>query len=129
VNMAGGIQGYQQVAAAQAMMKAGEGMAKGGEGGGALLAGAGLGVGMAMANQMQNAMGQPPAQAAGIPGATPAMNAVTCPGCKKTVSAGKFCPECGASLAAAGAKFCTGCGQKLTAGSKFCGECGTAAPA
>ncbi len=129
VNMAGGIQGYQQVAAAQAMMKAGEGMAKGGDGGGALLAGAGLGVGMAMANQMQNAMGQqPPAQAPGIAGATPTMNTVTCPACKKTVAAAKFCPECGGSLAAAGAKFCTGCGQKLNPGSKFCGECGTAAP-
>ncbi|HKA90725.1 MAG TPA: SPFH domain-containing protein [Haliangiales bacterium] len=128
VNMAGGIQGYQQVAAAQAMMKAGEGMAKGGEGAGGLLAGAGLGVGMAMANQMQNAMAHPPAQAAGIPGAAPAMNTVTCPSCKKTVAAGKFCPECGGSLAAAGAKFCTGCGQKLNPGAKFCGECGTAAP-
>ena len=132
VNMAGGIQGYQQVAAAQAMMKAGEGMAKGGGdgGGGGLLAGAGLGVGMAMANQFNQAM-QPGAgsQNTSIPGAQPAMGNVTCPSCGKSVAAGKFCPECGKSLAAAAPKFCPGCGQKLAAGAKFCADCGTAVPA
>lgn len=51
IKMAGGLQGYQQLAAGKAMMGAGEGMAKGGEdGGGNVIAGAGLGVGMAMAN-------------------------------------------------------------------------------
>lgn len=50
IKMAGGLQGYQQLAAGKAMMSAGEGMAKGGDGGGAALTGAGLGVGMAMAN-------------------------------------------------------------------------------
>ena len=56
LRMAGGLQGYQQLAAGKAMMSAGEGMARGdggGGGGGAnnpMLAGAGLGMGMAMAN-------------------------------------------------------------------------------
>lgn len=79
LRMAGGLQGYQQLAAGKAMMSAGEGLAQGGGGGGnannPMLAGAGLGMGMAMANMFnqnnQNNQGnqapQPPpaAQAAG----------------------------------------------------------------
>lgn len=83
LRMAGGLQGYQQLAAGKAMMSAGEGLSQGGGGGGGnannpMLAGAGLGMGMAMANMFnqnnQNNQGnqgnqgnQPPpaAQAAG----------------------------------------------------------------
>ena len=130
VNMAGGVQGYQQVAAANAMMQAGEGLAKGG-GGGAnpLLAGAGLGAGLAMAGQFSQAMqgGGAPAQPQGI--AQQGMQAggagaVTCAKCGKSVAPGKFCAECGATLQAAG-KFCPGCGQRAPAGAKFCPGCGT----
>src|SRR6185503_17303731 len=62
VNMAGGIQGYQQVAAANAMMGAGDAMREGRAGGSPaagsdpMLAGAGLGIGMAMANQFNASM-------------------------------------------------------------------------
>lgn len=74
-----------------------------------------------------------------------------CPTCGKPAGTGKFCNNCGASMAlnkcqncgqenAQGvkfcnncgtpmnkpaAKFCTGCGATLPPGTKFCGECGT----
>ena len=56
IRMAGGMQGYQQLAAGKAMMGAGEGMAKGGgDGGGCnpMLGGAGLGIGFGMASMFQ----------------------------------------------------------------------------
>jgi membrane protease subunit (stomatin/prohibitin family) len=134
VNMAGGIQGYQQVAAANAMMQAGEGMAKGGGGGSnPLLAGAGLGVGLGFAGQFNQAM-QPGQQPQGQPQGiaqqgmqTGGAGAVTCAKCSKSVAPGKFCAECGATLQAAG-KFCPGCGQKAPGGAKFCPACGTTVP-
>lgn len=54
VNMAGG---YHQMAQAEMMLGAAEGMKKGG--GGSALDGAGIGMGFAMANQMGGMMGQP----------------------------------------------------------------------
>ena len=135
VNMTGGLAGYQQLAQAEMMMNAGEGMAKGGGegGGGAGLAGAGLGLGLGMAAQMMGNMQAGNASAAGT-GTQPqtqtpptTMGQVACPSCKASVAPGKFCAECGTALPAAGPKFCTGCGKPL--GGKFCGECGTAAPA
>jgi membrane protease subunit (stomatin/prohibitin family) len=66
VNMSGGMAGYQQLAQAEMMMGAAEGMKKGG--GGGALDGAGIGMGFAMAGQMMNTMNQgqarPPGQAA-----------------------------------------------------------------
>ncbi len=78
LRMAGGLQGFQQLAAGKAMMSAGEGLARGGGGGDGggnnpMLAGAGLGMGMAMANMFnqgnqqqnqQNNQQQAPAAAA-----------------------------------------------------------------
>ena len=55
VNASGGMAGYQQLAQAEMMMGAAEGMKKGGGGGG--LEGAGIGMGFAMAGQMANMMG------------------------------------------------------------------------
>jgi len=50
-----------------------------------------------------------------------------CPSCGQTSGGGKFCQNCGATLAAAEQKkFCGNCGATLT-GAKFCGECGTPA--
>jgi membrane protease subunit (stomatin/prohibitin family) len=54
INMSGGMAGYQQLAQAEMMMGAAEGMKKGGGGGG--LEGAGIGMGFAMAGQMMNNM-------------------------------------------------------------------------
>src|SRR6185369_5536008 len=105
IRMAGGMQGFQQLAAGKAMMGAGEGMAKGGEGGGGnpMLAGAALGVGVGMASMFQQQAGQAnqPQQAPQQP-AAPAggVGAVSCPKCNAKVAPGKFCAECGATLEA-----------------------------
>jgi membrane protease subunit (stomatin/prohibitin family) len=63
VSASGGMAGYQQLAQAEMMMGAAEGMKKGGDGGGAFQ-GAGIGLGFAMANQMGGMMGQANAQRA-----------------------------------------------------------------
>jgi uncharacterized OB-fold protein len=49
--------------------------------------------------------------------------AAKCPECGAPTLGKKFCPGCGAKLAAAAA-FCGDCGAKLSPGAKFCGECG-----
>jgi membrane protease subunit (stomatin/prohibitin family) len=132
INMAGGMAGYQQLAQAEMMMGAAEGMKKGGGGGGGGLQGAGIGMGFAMAGQMQNMFAgvqqQAPAQVR-----TPQQGQmgpggqVKCGSCGAMVAPGKFCPECGKPIevAAAGPKFCANCGKPMTG--KFCAECGTAA--
>src|SRR5262245_48725943 len=56
INMSGGMAGYQQLAQAEMMMGAAEGMKKGGDAGGAMQ-GAGIGLGFAMAGQMGNMAG------------------------------------------------------------------------
>jgi membrane protease subunit (stomatin/prohibitin family) len=142
VNMAGGLHGYQQFAQANMMMNAGEGMKAGGGNGGAggALTGAGLGIGLGMAGQMMGQMnqqgnqqgqgqgqnqGQPNTPASGMAGAV--HNTASCPKCSAKIAPGKFCSECGATLAAPGPKLCPGCSQPVTG--KFCPECGTAVPA
>jgi membrane protease subunit (stomatin/prohibitin family) len=69
-NAPGGMAAYQQLAQAEMMMGAAEGMKNGGDGGGAFQ-GAGIGMGFAMAGQMaqmtNNAQAPRPA-AAGAPG-------------------------------------------------------------
>lgn len=45
-----------------------------------------------------------------------------CPNCGKPAGMGKFCNNCGASLALI---KCKKCGATSPAGAKFCGECGT----
>jgi len=125
-DLAGGFGSY---AAGKAMLGAGEGMAKGGgkDGGGAMGMGAQLGVGMAMMGQMaQAAQGAMAPKAA--PAAAPAAGGglVQCSACKAQVAPGKFCAECGATLAPA-KKFCANCGGELLATAKFCSGCGTPA--
>jgi membrane protease subunit (stomatin/prohibitin family) len=123
----GGVGAYQQFAAGKAMMGAGEGMAKGGGGGGegsnAMLGGAGLAVGMGMAQMMAGATQRPA-------GGGTTMVGVVCPACHAQVPAGRFCSGCGAELkpatvqAAPAAAFCAGCGAALAGDSKFCAACG-----
>src|SRR5207237_920694 len=129
IRMTGGMQGYQQLAAGKAMMGAGEGMSKGGgEGGGGnpMLAGAGMGVGFGMASMFQQQAQQPPSQqqptlpAGGV-------GQVSCPKCNAKVAPGKFCAECGATLAEKKA-FCSECGKPMAPGTKFCAECGAKQP-
>ncbi|HEY6034714.1 MAG TPA: SPFH domain-containing protein, partial [Kofleriaceae bacterium] len=68
-NAPGGMAAYQQLAQAEMMMGAAEGMKNGG--GGGALEGAGIGMGFAMAGQMANTMGQSRAQAPGPAPAAP----------------------------------------------------------
>jgi membrane protease subunit (stomatin/prohibitin family) len=60
----GGMAAYQQLAQAEMMMGAAEGMKKGGDGGGGALQGAGIGMGFAMAGQMANVSNQAQARPA-----------------------------------------------------------------
>lgn len=129
---------WNNYAAGSAMMGAGEGMAKGGDGGGVGALGAQAAVGMGMMNMMHNQpqgpQFAPATQQAQQPAAQPsaptaAGGKVPCPKCNAAVPAGKFCSECGAVLAVVPPKkFCTGCGVDIGP-AKFCANCGTPAPA
>jgi membrane protease subunit (stomatin/prohibitin family) len=120
---------YQNYAAGQAMIGAGQGMAEHGVGGGVAGMGAQMAVGMsmggAMAGSFQGApMGAPqpnfPPQQTGL--------TVTCGKCNAKQPGGKFCAECGAPLSQP-KKFCVGCATELQGGAKFCPNCGTSAQA
>ncbi len=138
---------YQNYAAGQALIGAGKGMAEGGgaggaggDGGNAMLGGASLGVGIAMAQQLARGVmgaGSGPVGGAG-PGPTaggPAPSTggaeakgpgpVMCPGCAKQVAPGKFCAECGTSLVPK-KRVCPSCGVEGAPNARFCAECGTA---
>jgi membrane protease subunit (stomatin/prohibitin family) len=117
---------YQNYAAGQAMIGAGQGMAAHGVGDGGM-AGAGvqMAMGVNMANQMAGAFqAQPQVAQPQPPAFTPGGAQVTCSKCGTRQPGGKFCAECGGALAQA-KKFCTGCGGETAAGAKFCANCGT----
>jgi membrane protease subunit (stomatin/prohibitin family) len=134
---------YMAYAAGEAMLGAGQGMAQGGgEGGGAMQGGAGMGMGFAMAQMFANQMqpgqappqGYPPQQGGyppqggypqGGPQGGPQAAGVSCPGCGATVPPGRFCAECGTSLAPPQPKPCPACGTVAAPGAKFCANCGT----
>jgi membrane protease subunit (stomatin/prohibitin family) len=129
---------YQNYAAGQAMIGAGQGMAQHGVGDGGM-AGAGMqmAVGVNMAQQMGGAFAPQPQFQAGAPAQQQAPAApqfspggviVTCSACNTKQPGGKFCAECGTPLAQP-KKFCTGCGAELAAQAKFCANCGTRAGA
>ena len=130
--------GFLQAAQAEALQGAGEGMAQGGAAVGPTFLGAGFGI----ANQMMQpppaaAPPPPPPPAPGFAGggqgyappappaapAAPAPAATTaCGNCQSAVTAGsKFCPECGTPMQ----KHCTNCNASLSATARFCAECGT----
>ena len=149
--------GFNQYAAGEMALGAGQGMAKGGgsDQGAFLAAGIGMGGmlgGMAQGAQQQPAPAPPPAPGfagggAGFAGGGPAPAAaaavatVTCPSCQTVQQAGgKFCASCGSALpppaghcAACGvdnvanARFCAGCGQPLGPQPVHCPSCGTEA--
>jgi membrane protease subunit (stomatin/prohibitin family) len=119
---------FQNYAAGQAMMGAGQGMAEHGVGGGVAGVGAQMAVGMSMGGAMAGAFQGP--QAAQQPNFPPQTSGVlvTCGKCNARQPGGKFCAECGAPLAQP-KKFCVGCGTELGAMAKFCPNCGMAAGA
>jgi len=141
---------YMQYAAAEAMLGAGQGLAKGGgEGGGMMQGGLGFGMGMSMAQMYQQQM-NPYGPQGGPPGGMPPQGGypqqgggtqatapmavptpqvgndgqVNCTQCGKRVPPGKFCAECGATMAPT-PKPCAGCATMNPPGSKFCANCGT----
>ena len=146
--------GFNQYAAGEMALGAGQGMAQGGNAvGGAFLA-AGLGMGGQAVQQGALPPAPPPAQgfAGGAPGGytgpPPAGQPQTgpqqlppgqqqapqqqapagapCASCQNPVPSGaKFCMNCGTAVASA--PHCTSCGNELAPGARFCGNCGTQA--
>ncbi|MBI3931858.1 MAG: SPFH domain-containing protein [Acidobacteria bacterium] len=93
-----------------------------GEGGGAASLGLGAGIGMMMPQMIAGAM------AGGQRPGAPAPPATACPKCQTPAAAGaKFCSGCGAALPAA--MTCPKCQTPLPADAKFCSSCGTAVAA
>ncbi len=117
----GGVGNYQQFAAGKALLGAGEGLAKGGSAGGdsSMLSGAGLGVGIGLAQMLVK-------DQRGGHALAPAAAGVLCAKCGASVAPGKFCSACGIALVthAASSPFCSSCGSPLTADARFCGQCG-----
>jgi membrane protease subunit (stomatin/prohibitin family) len=118
--------GFQQYAAGEMALGAGQGMAQGG----GATEGAFLAAGFALPAMMQQAQHQapppPPQQAPQAP--VPATAAgPACASCSTPNPGGaKFCMGCGQALAPA-VRHCTECGNELPGGAKFCMSCGTRA--
>jgi membrane protease subunit (stomatin/prohibitin family) len=116
--------GFQQYAAGELQLGAGQGMAKGGSGTGGAFVAAGVGLGQSAVQQQQS---PPPPPSPGFAGggagyAAPA--ALECPSCHAQNPAGaKFCAQCGTAIAPAAVR-CPQCSTEMPAGSKFCPNCG-----
>jgi membrane protease subunit (stomatin/prohibitin family) len=131
----GNMDAYLKFKAARAMGDAAQGGAGGGGGGSTVAEGMGLGVGaglgMMIPGMMKEAMGgggaAPAPAPGGAPPAAPAPAAAAASG-GGDAAAGQGSGESsseGSPAAAAGAAFCSNCGNKLPAGAKFCPGCGT----
>jgi membrane protease subunit (stomatin/prohibitin family) len=126
--------GFQQYAAGEMALGAGQGMSQGG----GATEGAFLAAGFALPGMMAGAMQQqqqrpapaPQAQQApAAPAAAPptAVAGPECGSCSTPNPAGaKFCMSCGTPMAPA-VRHCTECGNELPGGAKFCANCGTRA--
>ena len=131
---------FQQYAAGEMALGAGQGMAQGGGATTPAFFAAGMGLGTQMAQPY--APGPAPAPGPGFPGgaggytapaAAPAPAGTACPQCHTLNPPGaRFCASCGTAMAPA-VQHCTQCGAELTAGARFCAGCGqptaAAAPA
>jgi membrane protease subunit (stomatin/prohibitin family) len=130
---------WQNYAAGQAMMGAGQGMAQGGDGGiagvGAQMA-VGVGLGNALAHNFATPQGPqftPGVAPAGQPMPPPAQQAaggqLACQKCGSfNPASAKFCINCGASMAPPpppALRTCPACNTPNAAGAKFCANCGT----
>jgi len=120
--------GFQQYAAGEMALGAGQGMAQGG----GATQGAFLGAGLMLPGMMQGAMQQqqqpapqaPPAPAAAAP-APATVAGPACASCNTPNPTGaKFCMGCGQPVAPA-VKHCTECGNEMPGAAKFCANCGT----
>ena len=142
--------GFQNYAAGEMALGAGQGMAQGGSGVDGAFLGAGFGLASAFGAQQAQAQaaqaaaaqqaaaqqGMPPyGQSApygpgGPPGAPPGAPPPQAapPAAPAQAAASLVCASCQAPNPA-GAKFCMGCGQRLTPTVQHCTECGTELPA
>jgi membrane protease subunit (stomatin/prohibitin family) len=136
--------GFNQYAAGEMALGAGQGMAQGGAGVGGAFLGLGLGMGQQGSQPYPPAApppqgfaggggggyaGPPPAGSAPQPPSQPltAPPGVTCAACHTGNPTGaKFCQNCGTGLVAA-TTHCTNCGVELAPGARFCAACGTSA--
>jgi len=119
--------GFQQYAAGEMALGAGQGMAQGG----GATEGAFLGAGLMLPGMMAGAMQQQqqhPAPQAPAPAQAPAPTTVAGPACAScstpNPAGAKFCMGCGQPVAPA-VKHCTECGNEVPGGAKFCANCGT----
>jgi membrane protease subunit (stomatin/prohibitin family) len=121
--------GFQQYAAGEMALGAGQGMAQGGGATEGAFLGAGLMLPGMLAGGMQQQQQRPAPQAppAQAPAAPATAAGPACASCSTPNPAGaKFCMGCGQALAPA-VKHCTECGNELPGGAKFCANCGTRA--
>jgi membrane protease subunit (stomatin/prohibitin family) len=121
--------GFNQYAAGEMALGAGQGMAQGGGAvSGAFLA-AGMGMGGQAATPVQG--GPPPPPGPGFAGggsgyAAQSQATAKCPNCQTdNPASAKFCSSCGTSLAPPAVK-CPNCAADNPEGAKFCASCGTA---
>jgi membrane protease subunit (stomatin/prohibitin family) len=121
--------GFQQYAAGEMALGAGQGMAQGGGATEGAFLGAGFALPGMLQQQQQMQRPAPVPQAEQAP-ATPAPTAVAGPHCAECNTANpagaKFCMGCGAPMAPA-VRHCTECGNELPGGARFCANCGTRA--
>jgi membrane protease subunit (stomatin/prohibitin family) len=131
--------GFQQYAAGEMALGAGQGMAKGGGAADGAFLGAGFGLASAFGAQQvqaqqvqaQQVQAQQAAQAQAaqaaqqVPPPQQARSGPVCASCQAQNPAGaKFCMGCGQALAPA-VRHCTECGTELPASAHFCSGCGT----
>lgn len=111
---------YMAKAQADALKEAAKNPGNGNTMGAGLGMGMGMGMGAMFGNMYNNAFNGNGMN--GAQNAAPAQAAsFKCAGCGATLSAGvKFCPECGTPVKTK----CPKCGTELRPGSKFCPECG-----
>src|SRR6201985_3459569 len=123
--------GFQQYAAGEMALGAGQGMAQGGGATEGASRAAGFALPGMMAGAMQQQQQQRPApapQAPPAPAAPPTVVAgAAWASCSTSNPAGaKFCMSCGTAMAPQ-VRHCTECGNELPGGAKFCANCGTRA--
>jgi membrane protease subunit (stomatin/prohibitin family) len=136
--------GFQNYAAGEMALGAGQGLAKGGAGTEGAFLGAGFGLASAFgaqqaaaaqqASQQQYGQQQQPppppygGQPGGPPPAGPPQAGPAPAGPAPQAASGPVCASCQAANLA-GARFCMGCGQALAPAVAHCTECGTELPA
>ena len=120
VDLAGGMEGYEQMAKADMMRNAGEG---GGDS--SLTEGACLGAGMAMGREMADGGSDDRNTSSSEPspsGGGPRFETTICSSCESEVVDGNYCFACGDELQSVA--YCPSCGTEASSGN-YCIECGT----